>query len=249
MSPLRLAAFLWAALLPAFAGCSSLPRLDAGGAPTEVALSTPAAVQLEGRRGPLSPAQSQAMLTRLGRNGPETSIFERHLALEEAVTDSPLTTGNQVLLLQDGPATYAAMLAAIEGARDHIHMETYILDDDAEGRRFMQALLARQQQGVQVNLIRDSVGTVATPAALFEPLRASGGQVLEFNPVNPLAGPGGLVTQPTRSPQVAHRGWAHGLPGGHQHQQRLLGRVLAQARRRRPGLARHRPSAEGPGGG
>ena len=186
MAPFRPAACLWAGLLPALVACSSLPEVAAGQVPAEAAPPS-AAVQLEGRRGPLSPAQSQAMLTRLGRNGPETSIFERHLALEEAVTDSPLTTGNQVRLLQDGPATYAAMLAAIEGARDHIHLETYILDDDAEGRRFMQALLARQQQGVQVNLIRDSVGTVATPAALFEPLRASGGQLLEFNPVNPLA--------------------------------------------------------------
>jgi cardiolipin synthase A/B len=186
MAPLRLTISLWAALLVALVGCSSLPEVAAGQAAAELGPATPAVVQLEGRGGPLSPAQSQAVLSRLGRNGPDTDIFERHLALEEAVTDSPLTTGNRVLLLQDGPATYTAMLAAIEGARDHIHLETYILDDDAEGRRFMQALLARQQQGVQVNLIRDSVGTVATPAALFEPLLASGGQVLEFNPVNPL---------------------------------------------------------------
>ncbi len=115
-----------------------------------------------------------------------TGILEHHLAIEAAVTGSPLTRGNRVVLLQDGPATYKAMLAAMAGARDHIHLETYILDDDEVGQRFVQALTERQAQGVQVNLIRDGMGTLGTPAALFDPLVASGGQVLVFNPLNPL---------------------------------------------------------------
>ena len=146
-----------------------------------------APVQLAGARGPLSPAKSKAILDRLAVQGQDTGIFERHLAVEEALTGSPLTTGNQVLLLQDGPATYQAMFAAIESARDHINLETYILDDDEVGQRFAQALIAKQQQGVQVNVIRDSVGTVGTPAAFFQRLSDSGINVLEFNPLNPLA--------------------------------------------------------------
>ena len=92
-----------------------------------------------------------------------------------------------MLLLQDGPSTYQAMFAAIESARDHINLETYILDDDEVGQRFAQVLIAKQQQGVQVNVIRDSVGTVGTPAAFFQRLSDSGINVLEFNPLNPLA--------------------------------------------------------------
>ena len=72
-------------------------------------------------------------------------------------------------------------------ARDHIHLETYILDDDDVGQQFAQVLIDKQQQGVQVRVIRDSVGTVATPAAFFERLTANGIEVLEFNPINPLA--------------------------------------------------------------
>jgi cardiolipin synthase len=78
------------------------------------------------------------------------------------------------------------MLGAIAAARDHIHLETYILDDDAIGRQFAQALLAKQAQGVQVKLLRDSAGTFSTPAAFFQRLSEAGVQVLEFNPVNPL---------------------------------------------------------------
>jgi cardiolipin synthase len=144
-----------------------------------------APVQLEGARGPLSAAQSKAILDRLASRGQETGIFDRHLALEEAIVGSPLTTGNRVVLLQDGPATYQAMLAAILAARDHINMETYILDDDDVGQRFAQALIDKQRQGVQVHLIRDSVGTIGTPVAFFERMAASGIKVLEFNPINP----------------------------------------------------------------
>ena len=146
----------------------------------------PPPVQLEGARGPLSAAQSKAILDRLASRGPATDIFDRHLAIEEAIVGSPLTIGNQVLLLQDGPATFQAMHAAILAARDHINMETYILDDDEVGQRFAQALIDKQRQGVQVNLIRDSVGTIGTPPAFFDRLKDSGIKVLEFNPLNPL---------------------------------------------------------------
>jgi cardiolipin synthase len=78
------------------------------------------------------------------------------------------------------------MYAAIMAARDHINMETYILDDDEVGQRFAQALIAKRGQGVQVNLIRDSVGTLGTPPAFFQQLTDSGVKVLEFNPINPL---------------------------------------------------------------
>lgn len=164
----------------AFAGCVSLPTIV-----PDLARRGPA-VQLQGARGPLSAEQSKAALDRLASRGQDTDIFTRHLALEEAIVGSPLTTGNEVLLLQDGPATYRAMLAAILGARDHINMETYILDDDEVGQRFAQALIDKQQQGVQVNLIRDSAGTIGTPAAFFQRLTDSGIHVLEFNPLNPL---------------------------------------------------------------
>ncbi len=163
-------------------GCSSLPRIV-----PDLAARPGPAVQLEGARGPLSAAQSKAILAALASRSPNTDIFARHLALEEAIVGSPLTTGNQVILLQDGPATYQAMFAAIAAAKDHINLETYILDDDEVGQRFAQALMAKQAAGVQVNLLRDSAGTFGTPAAFFTQLAASGIRVHEFNPVNPLA--------------------------------------------------------------
>ncbi len=162
-------------------GCSTLPTFV-----PDLSRRDLPPVRLASARGMLTPAQSRAVLDRLKSRSTPTDIFERHLALEEAIAGSPLTTGNRVRLLQDGPATYRAMLQAIAAARDHVNMETYILDDDAIGQQFAQALIRKQQEGVQVNLIHDSVGTLQTPQAFFDPLRAAGIQVLEFNPVNPL---------------------------------------------------------------
>ena len=172
---------LFAVLLIALGlvGCKSLPRVV-----PDMERRVPP-VRLEGSQGPLSAERSRAILERLKAGGQGSDILSRHLALEEAIVGSPLTAGNKVVLLEDGPATYRAMLAAIETAKDHIHMETYIIDDDDVGKQFADALIAKQQQGVQVHLIHDSVGTLNTSDEFFKRLTDAGIKVLEFNPINP----------------------------------------------------------------
>jgi cardiolipin synthase len=162
-------------------GCSSLPKM----VPDMEVQARP--VQVEGARGPLSVKQSRAIIKQLqARHKGETNIFDRHLALEEAIVGSPLIVGNQATLLIDGPTTYKAMFKAIEEAKDHINLETYIFDPDEIGQRFADALIAKQLEGVQVNIIYDSVGALNTPDAFFQRMRDSGINVLEYNPVNPL---------------------------------------------------------------
>ena len=121
-------------------------------------------------------------------------IFGRgSLAMKGLVKDADTGNGiHKVELLIDGPTTYDAMFAAIENAKDNINMETYIFEDDEVGQHFADLLIAKQRNGVQVNLIYDSVGTFYTPKEFFTPLKESGVNVLEFNPVNPL---------------VARKGW------------------------------------------
>ncbi|WP_342245688.1 cardiolipin synthase [Pseudomonas sp. OTU5201] len=181
--PIALCLALW--LVP-LSSCSALPTLV-----PDMAHAPAAPVPVDGIRGPQSAARSKAVLDRLKSTGVETNIFDLHLAVEESIVGSPLTEGNKVDLLQDGPTTYQAMIEAIGAARDHINMETYILDDDEVGQRFAEALIARQREGVQVNLIRDSVGTLGTPPAFFDRLADAGVKILEYNPVNPMTAKAG----------------------------------------------------------
>jgi cardiolipin synthase A/B len=171
------------------ASCASLPTVtsleksDASGIEKNL---KPAPVQLTTASGTMSAKQSQVVLSRLDRNAPDTGIFERHLALENAIAPEPLTTGNKVALFQDGQSTYAAMNKAISAAKDHINFETYIIEDDEIGRAFVKLLADKQRAGVQVNLIYDSVGSINTPSVFFDELKAAGASVLEFNSVNPI---------------------------------------------------------------
>lgn len=160
-------------LLGIFSGCATLPSVA-----TDMPTPKAEPIRLEGARGPLSIEQSKAILARLQARTKETSIFDRHLALEEAIVGSPLVVGNKVVLLEDGPATFQAMFTAIKNAKDHINMETYIIEDDEVGKRFADALIAKQAQGVPVNFIYDSVGAMNTPKEFFKRLTDSGIKVL-----------------------------------------------------------------------
>jgi cardiolipin synthase len=178
---------LAALTLLALCGCSSLPVITPDMAPTD-----PSAVQFEAANGRiLSPERSKALLAKLAAGGGGSDVLARHLALEQAISDSPLVVGNRVVLLENGPNTYGAMFDAIADARDSIDLETYILEADEVGERFASALIDKQRQGVTVNLIRDSVGTLSTPTAFFQKLSDAGINVLEFNPVNPLTAKAG----------------------------------------------------------
>lgn len=135
-------------------------------------------------QGTLSAKTSRSLLIKRWRNShTEVSALA---ALEEAATGVPLIAGNEVTLLYDGPQTMAAMTAAINSAKDHINLETYIFDQDEVGIGFAQLLIARQRAGVQVNIIYDSVGTLGTPQSFFDEMRDAGIRLLAFNPVNPL---------------------------------------------------------------
>lgn len=161
------------------AGCSSLPLPDK-------AEHASRSVQVNGARGALSIQESKAVLANLENGSLETNIFTRHLAQAEELSGGLLVRGNKVTLLLDGPATYKSMYAAIAGAKHHINMETYSIEDDEVGRRFAAALIEKQRQGVQVNFIYDSVGSGGTPEEFFKQMMGSGINVLPFNPLNPL---------------------------------------------------------------
>jgi cardiolipin synthase A/B len=171
--------WLAVSLIVLIGACGSLPRIGPGVARPDRAPT------IESARGPLPAQRNQALLRGLRDNDQRTTLLERHLAFEQSISESPLLAGNDVRLLQDGPSTYQAMFAAIQAARDHINMETYILEDDDIGRRFAITLIEKQRNGVQVNLIYDSVGSLSTPAEFFKPLADAGVNLLEFNPVDP----------------------------------------------------------------
>jgi cardiolipin synthase len=104
-----------------------------------------------------------------------------------AAPEQPLVEGNGARILIDGPRAHDAMFAAMASARDHISLETYILDAGAVGERLEKVLAKKIDEGVKVNLLYDSVGSIKTPPEYFDRLRAIGVAVCEFNPASDLS--------------------------------------------------------------
>jgi cardiolipin synthase A/B len=175
--------FLLVSILGFSNGCATLPNVSEK---IDEAPTAPESRQIVSSKGLLSIEKSTAIMERLKSSVNPTDILERHEAVVESVTESPLTKGNKVTLLADGQAAYAAMFKAIQNAKDHINFESYIIESDTAGRKFSDLLLQKQAEGVQVNLIYDSVGSFSTPTVFFQRLRDNGIQVVEFNPINPL---------------------------------------------------------------
>ena len=162
------------------AGCATnLP--DVSRLTEETPSGTPSIV---GPHGALSPRAVNSVIARKGPG--EEELIKSNAALMDSLSGHPLTSGNRVLLLVDGPATYGAMLEAIAAAKDHINFETFTFSDDEIGRNFADAFIRKQKEGVQVNLIYDAIGSSSTPESFFQRLKESGVNVLEFNPVDPV---------------------------------------------------------------
>ena len=142
--------------------------------------ATPAVVDAAGR----VPAREAEQA--LGQAAATRAYRRRARALANAVerkTGSPLVRGNRTRLLIDGPRTYQAMLAAVESARDHIRIETYIFADDEVGRRFADALVRKRRDGVAVRIIYDAIGSIASDREFFAGMAAHGIEVAEFRPL------------------------------------------------------------------
>ncbi|WP_295999821.1 cardiolipin synthase [Rugamonas sp.] len=159
--------------------CAALPNVQA----LSSTLDPGATPSIAGSKGALSDERARAVL---GKRWPKGSLdLQAEAALEEAATGVPLIAGNKVTLLFDGPQAMTAMLNAIADAKNSINLETYIFDQDELGLKFADQLIAKQQAGVTVNIIYDSVGTIGVPQAFFDRMRAGGIHLVAFNPINP----------------------------------------------------------------
>lgn len=178
---------MWKLTLVLLAGllcsCGTIPDINALMHTNPRYLTDPSFV---GPHGPVTAAQAEGIISRLEQHQQTpTNILQRHLAFEEAISDTPLVLGNRVILLKNGAATYQAMLTAIRGAKDNINIQMFTFSSGAIGQMFAAALIERQRHGVQVNVMYDSLGSLGTPASFFEQMTRNGIAVLQYRPLNP----------------------------------------------------------------
>lgn len=72
---------------------------------------------------------------------------------------SLISTGNSVMLLNNGEEMFPVLFSALANARSYIHLEYYIFTADDVGNRVADILINKQKEGVEVRIIVDDVGS------------------------------------------------------------------------------------------
>ena len=143
--------------------------------------------QLIGTRGPIAESEASAILEKT--LGARSQADEALVSAVRQNAGAPLMTGNRVELLIDGPQTFAAIEKAIAGAKHSVHVEVYIYADDELGQKFTDLLMRKRAEGVEVRVLYDAIGSLATSGQLFARMRDAGIEVLAFRPPNPVKTP------------------------------------------------------------
>lgn len=85
--------------------------------------------------------------------------------------------------LTTGVAFYDALLAAIDGARESVRLETYIYTPGKPGDEVRDALLRAARRGVDVRVLIDAFGSFELAADYWDGLKQAGGAQKWFNPL------------------------------------------------------------------
>ena len=95
-------------------------------------------------------------------------------------SNSLLTTGNRLKILNGGKETFQAIFEAVKKARHHIHLEYYIFSDDKIGKQLKSLLIAKSREGVEVRVIIDDVGSWSLKKSFITELKKNGIAIYSF---------------------------------------------------------------------
>ena len=90
---------------------------------------------------------------------------------------------NEIDIYTDGYQFFHALLRDVAKAKHHIHIDSYIFNDDELGNMIADALIDKAKEHVEVRVIYDDVGCWDVKGSFFERMRDAGIEVHGFMPV------------------------------------------------------------------
>lgn len=96
--------------------------------------------------------------------------------------ESVLTENNHVDIFTDGKQKFDRLFKDIEEAKDHIHIQYYIIKKDNLGKAFIRLLTKKAKEGLTVRILYDELGSRSLTKRFFKEFREAGGQVEVFFP-------------------------------------------------------------------
>jgi cardiolipin synthase len=100
----------------------------------------------------------------------------------EALTNAPISWGDEAELLINGDRIFPAYLETIRGAQRTLCLTTYVYWRGDIARDVAEALCERARAGIEVNVIVDAVGGMQMESALIDAMTDAGVRVVRFRP-------------------------------------------------------------------
>lgn len=101
--------------------------------------------------------------------------------LAERLAKLPATAGNDIELLRNGEAIFQSIFAGIEGAKDYLLVQFYIVRDDKLGHELQRRLIEAAKRGVRIYFLYDEIGCYRLARTYLDTLRQQGIGVYAFN--------------------------------------------------------------------
>ncbi|HLS60014.1 MAG TPA: cardiolipin synthase [Virgibacillus sp.] len=105
-------------------------------------------------------------------------LYYLHLKNNDAI----YSQDNKVDIYTDGKDKFAALVNDLENAQDHIHLLYYIIRNDELGNKVADVLIKKAQEGVEVRLLYDDMGSRSLGRKYIKRLTDSGVLVDAFFP-------------------------------------------------------------------
>ncbi len=96
---------------------------------------------------------------------------------------SRLTTNNEVTILNSGSEKFEELFETLLLAKDHIHVEYFIIKNDYIGNKLKDILIMKSKEGLDVRVLYDAVGCWRLSHSYVLDLKKAGVRVEKFSPV------------------------------------------------------------------
>lgn len=111
------------------------------------------------------------------------AITKKHSPLIKMNVDynhALLSSKNDVKIFSEGKDKFRSVIEDIENAKQSIHIQYYIYKMDDVGKSIYNALIKKAQEGIEVKMIYDDLGSRKLRIKHFKKLTEAGGQVVAF---------------------------------------------------------------------
>lgn len=109
--------------------------------------------------------------------------FLKLIHMLKATSEADAYTGNKIDVFAEGENIFESIFDAIRNAKNHIHIEFFIFEDDKISNKLRELLIQKSKEGVRVRMIYDYLGSYNLSKNYLRSLRTAGVYAKPFLPL------------------------------------------------------------------